>query len=185
MIAGVFGNDGAFASADHEVRGFELAKAVLIADLHVLEVVAVDRFSVELALGNARERLRIVRIAALGEVEDAADTNLPRFVLGRKTFGGDVTVFGNHLAGKEIDVVPEITEFFVVEEEDAAHADVFEIAKTEVGDPEVRVGAERIAQLIAHSLKHVVEGFERDGFLENAVLVEISVGVFFHFVSFA
>lgn len=184
VVASVFGDDGAVFTADHEVGYAEFAETILIADLHELELEAGDRFGVKLALGDDVEGLRIVRISPVGEVEDASVTDLPGFVFGGESFGGEVEVFGNHLSGKEIDVVSEITIFFIVEEEDAAHADVFEIAKTEIGDPEIRISSKGVAQRIVHSFEHIVVSFKSDGLLEDPILIEIGVRKFFHSVFF-
>ncbi len=178
VVAGVFGDDGAFASADHEVRSAEFAKAILVADLHELELEAVDGVRLKLAFRNQSERLGIFRIAALGEVEDASVADLPGFVFRRKTFGRFVTVFRNHLARKKVDIVTEIAIFLIVEEEDTAHSDAREVAKTEVGNPEVRVRTKRIAQGVIHLFEHFIIGFERLFLLENAVLIKITVVVF-------
>ena len=151
------------------------AEPILFADLHVSELEAVDRFRFELALRNEGEGLRIVRIAAFGEVENAAVADLPGFVLRRKIFGGKVTVFRNHLTGEEIDVVPEIAVFLIVEEETAAHADMREIAKAEIGDPVVRIGPQGVGQRIVHSVEHFIVGFEGLVLLKNAILVKIIV----------
>ena len=75
----------------------------------------------------------------------------------------------------------EITEFLVVEEEDAAHADVRKIAETEIGNPEVRVRTKRIGDGIIHLFEHFIICLERLVLLENAVLVEKVVIVFHAF----
>ncbi len=90
-------------------------------------------------------------------------------------FGSHVFVFGDHLTGKQVDIVREIAVFGVVDPEDTAHTAVLEITQTEVGNPYVLFEERGHGSVVVFEQLH--DGFHSHILIELAVRVIVGVGV--------
>ena len=150
----------------------QLLQGADVTHVHLVEVVYGN--IVTLALGQGgRTRRRV----AYAEVVDAARTYLPTLMLGRISGRGDMVVLDDHLRGQKIYLMAEITVLGIVDPEDAAHTYILEVAKTEIRNPEVLL--QKRSEGYAVVIEHIEEGALGHSLVEDAVMVEVGVGVLF------